>query len=101
MDLPTESAAAELAQRPDADLIAGALASLTAQQQQVTVMKFIEGLSNDQIAAIMGKREGAIRVLQMRALLRLRRVLKGAGRRAAGDPARRVHHPGVLGAEQG
>ena len=39
-------------------------------------MKFIEGLDNEQIAHAMNKREGAIRALQMRALMSLRRVLE-------------------------
>jgi RNA polymerase sigma-70 factor (ECF subfamily) len=68
-----------LAQRLDADLIARALIQLTAEQQRVIVLKFIEGLDNDQIARIMDKREGAIRALQMRALLSLRRVLEAQG----------------------
>ena len=42
-------------------------------------MKFIEGMDNDQIAASMDKREGAIRALQMRALMSLRRVLELQG----------------------
>ena len=44
-------------------------------------MKFIEGLDNEQIAQTMDKREGAIRALQMRALLSLRRVLENQGER--------------------
>ena len=43
------------------------------------VMKFIEGLDNEQIALSMDKREGAIRALQMRALMSLRRVLEHQG----------------------
>jgi RNA polymerase sigma-70 factor (ECF subfamily) len=79
IDIPCGVAATELAQRLDADVIARALAELTAEQRQVIVLKFIDGLENDQIASIMDKREGAIRALQMRALLSLRRVLEKQG----------------------
>jgi DNA-directed RNA polymerase specialized sigma24 family protein len=47
----------------------------------VIVMKFIDGVDNEQIAQSMGKREGAIRALQMRALISLRRVLEAQGER--------------------
>jgi RNA polymerase sigma-70 factor, ECF subfamily len=79
IDVPSQSASIELGRTLDADVIAGALAHLTVEQQQVIVMKFIEGLDNEQIAQTMDKREGAIRALQMRALISLRRVLEGQG----------------------
>jgi RNA polymerase sigma-70 factor, ECF subfamily len=79
IDLPSDAATTELARRLDADLIAHALAELTPEQQRVIVLKFIEGLGNEQIACVMDKREGAIRALQMRALLSLRRVLEKQG----------------------
>jgi RNA polymerase sigma-70 factor, ECF subfamily len=79
IDVPSDAATTELARRLDADLIARALAELTPEQQRVIVLKFIEGLGNEQIACIMDKREGAIRALQMRALLSLRRVLEKQG----------------------
>ncbi|MFC1913651.1 RNA polymerase sigma factor [Chloroflexota bacterium] len=44
-------------------------------QKQVIILKFLEGQNNQEIAGIMGKREGAIRVLQMRALANLRQKL--------------------------
>jgi RNA polymerase sigma-70 factor (ECF subfamily) len=49
-----------------------AMACLSQNQRQVIILKFIEGLNNSEIAQILGKREGAIRVLQMRALSKLR-----------------------------
>jgi RNA polymerase sigma-70 factor, ECF subfamily len=79
VELPSTSAQVELARTLDADLLARALGQLTPEQQQVIVMKFIEGLDNEHIAASMGKREGAIRALQMRALMSLRRVLELQG----------------------
>lgn len=51
------------------------IASLPRNQKQIIILKFIEGLDNREISAIMGKREGAIRVSQMRALTTLREEL--------------------------
>lgn len=50
---------------------------LPPQQRQVVILKFIEGLSNKEISDITGKREGAIRIAQMRALQALRMRLAG------------------------
>jgi len=79
LELASNSASVELGRALDAEVIAGALAQLTVEQQQVIVMKFIEGLDNEQIAQCMDKREGAIRALQMRALMSMRRVLERQG----------------------
>jgi len=78
-ELASSTAAVELARALDADLLARALGQLTPEQQQVIVMKFLEGLDNEQIAETMDKREGAIRALLMRALMSLRRVLEHQG----------------------
>jgi RNA polymerase sigma-70 factor (ECF subfamily) len=81
LELASAAAAVELARALDAELLAHALGQLTPDQQQVIVMKFLEGLDNDQIALSMDKREGAVRALQMRALMSLRRVLEKQGER--------------------
>lgn len=52
------------------------LQTLTDEQQQVLILKFIAGLPNDSIAKVMNKREGAIRALQMRALQALARKME-------------------------
>lgn len=49
---------------------------LTEEEQQILVLKFIVGLPAKNIARIMGKREGDILVLQVRALQMLSRYLK-------------------------
>ena len=54
-----------------------ALVYLTEEQQEVVILKFVEDLSNGEIADIMGKTEGAVKALQHRALTTLRRVLEG------------------------
>ena len=48
---------------------------LPPNHKQVIILKFIEGLSNSEIAEITGKREGAIRAIQMRALAKLKKEL--------------------------
>ncbi|MGI9146771.1 MAG: RNA polymerase sigma factor [Chloroflexota bacterium] len=79
IELASPAAAVELSRTLDADLLSNALAELTIDQQQVIVLKFIDGLDNEHIAQSMDKREGAIRALQMRALMSLRRVLARQG----------------------
>lgn len=52
-----------------------AISYLRPQQRQVIILKFIEGLDNYEIEQIIGKSQGAIRVMQMRALSTLRERL--------------------------
>lgn len=52
-----------------------AIARLTPEQQQVVVLKFIEEMSNSEVARILDKPEGAIKALQHRALTNLREWL--------------------------
>jgi len=57
--------------------IMNALSTLTDLQREVIILKFIEGLDNHQIAEILGKTEGSIRITQMRALVALRGKFSG------------------------
>ncbi len=52
------------------------LDQLPEDQQQVIQYKFFEDLDNIEIAHIMGKSEGSIRVIQHRAINRLKELLK-------------------------
>jgi len=61
--------------RLESDRLRQAIKQLTEEQEQVIVYKFIEGLTNTEVAQIMGKTEGAIKSLQFRALAALRRLL--------------------------
>jgi RNA polymerase sigma-70 factor (ECF subfamily) len=56
--------------------LAIALQQLTDDQQDVIVLKFMQGLSNIEIAQVLGKTEGAVKALQWRALEALARILK-------------------------
>lgn len=48
---------------------------LVPDQQQVIKYRYFEDLSNEEIAYVMGKTEGAIRVIQHRAIIRLKELL--------------------------
>jgi len=56
-----------------------AMQHLTEEQQEVVTLKFIADYDTTEIAQRMGKSEGAIRALQMRALQALARVMKDTG----------------------
>lgn len=66
-----------------ADVVGGqidvynAIVRLTNDQRELVTLKFIQGLSNADIAEITGRSEGAIRGLQFRALSALRLILSG------------------------
>ena len=55
------------------------VASLTPDQAEVVLLRVIGDLDVQQVASIMGKRPGAIRVLQHRGLLRLAATLRREG----------------------
>lgn len=56
-----------------------AVEQLTDDQRQTVALKFTQGLSTNEVAEIMDRTPGAIRVLQFRALSALREVLDGSG----------------------
>ena len=58
-----------------------AIQQLTREQRQVICLKFISGYANSEIAATMGKKEGAIRALQYRALRSLQAILEAEERK--------------------
>ncbi len=54
-----------------------AFRALAPDRQELLILKFVEGMSNAQIGAIMGRSEGAIKSLYHRTLLELKRNLEG------------------------
>lgn len=58
-----------------------ALAGLTPEQRQVLHLRFVEDLSLEQTAAVMGRSVGAVKALQHRAIVRLRAALANPSRR--------------------
>jgi RNA polymerase sigma-70 factor (ECF subfamily) len=63
--------------RLDHEELQSAIAQLTTDQQRVIILKFVEGLSNAEVARILGKSEGAVKSLQHRALNSLQRIMGG------------------------
>jgi RNA polymerase sigma-70 factor (ECF subfamily) len=55
-----------------------AISQLRGDQQQVVLMRFIEDFSYPEIAAVLGKSEGAIRVILHRGLAKLKTILEKA-----------------------
>jgi RNA polymerase sigma-70 factor (ECF subfamily) len=78
IDIPTDQdqPEGEYEQKQLQQMILRALSSLPQQQRQIITLKFIEDSSNETIGQVTGKSQGAIRVMQMRALGALRRRLK-------------------------
>lgn len=62
-------------QRIRCDTVRSAMEQLTADQQEVVALKFLEGLTNAEVADITQRSIGAVKSLQHRALAALRRQL--------------------------
>ncbi len=62
--------------RLDSERVQAALSRLTDEQADVITLRFLEGLSIAEVSTIMNKTEGAIKALQYRAVLALRRVMQ-------------------------
>ena len=65
----------ELVARLEGDALRVAMAKLTPLQQEVLVLRFIEGYTTNEIAKIVGKREGTVRGIQFRAIGALRQMI--------------------------
>ncbi len=60
----------------EAEWLRSAMKHLTDDQRTVLTLKFIEGLSTAEIAEVMGKRQGAVRALQLRGLQALAEIIE-------------------------
>jgi RNA polymerase sigma-70 factor (ECF subfamily) len=65
--------------RQTAKALREAIGTLTDEQQQVVILRFIEGQSIEMVADMMGKNANAIKALQHRALRTLAGRLERAG----------------------
>jgi RNA polymerase sigma-70 factor (ECF subfamily) len=85
ISMAMENLVTESDRRQEVDSTAGKyeltemLDELPLNQKQVIILKFLEGMSNSEIAKIMNKSEGAIRILQMRGLSSLRQNVTAGG----------------------
>ncbi|MGD2144597.1 MAG: sigma-70 family RNA polymerase sigma factor [Anaerolineae bacterium] len=66
-----------LADRLSRERLLAAVQQLTSGQQQVLVLRFGEGLTAREVAAVMDKTVSAVEALQHRGLASLRRILSG------------------------
>ncbi|HUV88221.1 MAG TPA: sigma-70 family RNA polymerase sigma factor [Anaerolineae bacterium] len=62
--------------REEAERVRHALWLLTPLQQQIITLRFLEGLTNEEVAQCVERTVGAVKALQHRALDSLRRVLE-------------------------
>ncbi len=62
--------------RLNQDLLRKALAKLKKKYQDVLLLRFVNGLEHREIARIMRRSEGSLRILKFRALQELKKVLK-------------------------
>ncbi|MBN1189909.1 MAG: sigma-70 family RNA polymerase sigma factor [Dehalococcoidales bacterium] len=73
LDIPDETDPAREAEKNiELQKVLEAVKNLPEPQKRVIMLKFLGEADNEEIGRIMGKRQGAVRALQMRALLNLR-----------------------------
>jgi RNA polymerase sigma-70 factor (ECF subfamily) len=66
-----------LEEQEEREQLIRAFRRLSPERQELLILKFVEGMSNAQIGAIMGRSEGAIKSLYHRTLLELKKNLEG------------------------
>lgn len=59
------------------NIIKAALKELPEEQQSIVIMKFVEEMTNKEIAAALGKSEGAIKTAQHRCLKNIKEIING------------------------
>jgi RNA polymerase sigma-70 factor (ECF subfamily) len=64
------------AEKISADQARSALWRLTPEQRQVILLRYFQGLGNEEIARVVDKPVGAVKALQHRALNALRRIMQ-------------------------
>jgi len=74
VELSTEATATDVISMK---ILAESLQQLTGDQQEVIILRFVEGYSFSEIAEITGRTEGAVKALQHRALASLARLMDG------------------------
>lgn len=83
-DLPLSTGGAEdpeMEEMVDRDTVRRMIANLSGDEQQVLMLRFVEGLDHSAVATAIGKSQGAVRVIQLRALRRLRQLLQAGEKR--------------------
>jgi RNA polymerase sigma-70 factor (ECF subfamily) len=75
-ELESKPAFGQVDQHVAMDQIKAGLARLTHEQRQVVVLRFLEGKSIAETAALVGRNEDAVKKLQARGLASLRRGIE-------------------------
>lgn len=83
---PMMNVAREVEKRLEGEWLRTILHKLTHEQREVLILKFINGLKTKEIAQVMGKGQGAIRALQMRALHALADIIGKDDEQVGEDP---------------
>jgi RNA polymerase sigma-70 factor, ECF subfamily len=90
-DLPTDAdePLARVIAREEAVAVRAAFERLTADEQELLELQVVGGLSAGEVGTVVGKRAGAVRMAQARALERLRSLLaRGASQRRTSSASR-------------
>ena len=66
----------ELDKKADMEVVKRAIGQLSEDQQNVLIMRFVEDLSYQEIALTLQKSEGAIRLIQHRAIQNLKKIVR-------------------------
>jgi RNA polymerase sigma-70 factor (ECF subfamily) len=74
-DVPNSNSGSEYRQVLDRHILEAALARLGDVQRQALTLRFVDGLSTHETAKIMGRSTDAVKKLQARALINLRRLM--------------------------
>ena len=75
-EIPEKKAEQVMDRSLDRHELAYALERLTSDQRQVVVLRFLDGFTTAETAEIMGKTEDAVKKLQARGLVQLRRIIE-------------------------
>lgn len=80
VSIPEQSTPRELERRLTVDQLRQAIVRLTGDQQHVVLLRFVQGLSVAETARATGKTEEAVKKLQARGLMALKRALDAQAR---------------------
>jgi RNA polymerase sigma-70 factor (ECF subfamily) len=75
LDIPDDATDARLIANEEAEAVRAAFACLDRADQELLRMRLVERLTATEVARRLGKRPGAVRMAQARALVRLRSLL--------------------------
>lgn len=77
--VPDDGPLGQVVAREEADRVRAAFARLSPEEQELLELRVVAGLSSDGAASVLGKRPGAVRMAQARALGRLRVMMEEVG----------------------